>query len=161
MALAPSTFNDLVTTDGQQVITTVRTSDGYLNATKMCQSGGKKKLFGHYLENKKTQEFIVEVSKATGLSKEQMILVTRGGKPQLQGTFVHPSIGKWQPFSFSALTHLLYSYSPSFLDISSFHACGDQLFSAKLDKYHFSQKFVSISQRAQTTLPLCFRFKCQ
>ncbi len=39
--------------------------DGYFNATKMCKSSGK--AWGHYKENRKTEEFLKTLSNAEGV----------------------------------------------------------------------------------------------
>ncbi|MEJ1464988.1 MAG: KilA-N domain-containing protein [Candidatus Sedimenticola sp. (ex Thyasira tokunagai)] len=67
-----------------------RAVDGYINATSMCKSVGKK--IGHYLENKTTKEFLAELSTDVGIPISELIQSLKGGYPQNQGTWVHPDI---------------------------------------------------------------------
>lgn len=71
-----------------------RTSDNYLDATAMCQANGK--LFADYQRLKTTQEFLGELSSVMGIpiteQNQKFIQVIQGGKPQNQGTWVHPQI---------------------------------------------------------------------
>jgi hypothetical protein len=53
-----------------------RSSDGYINATKLCEAGGKR--IGHWLANESSRELINEILKKT-----------QGGIPKEQGTWVH------------------------------------------------------------------------
>jgi len=71
-----------------------RTSDNYLDATAMCQANGK--LFADYERLKTTQEFLGELSSVMGIpiteQNQILIKVIQGGKPQNQGTWVHPQV---------------------------------------------------------------------
>lgn len=61
--------------------------DGFINLTQMCQANGKK--LENFLKTTKTQEYV------TALSRSMQIEVTdviKGGNPQLQGTWGHPSL---------------------------------------------------------------------
>ena len=75
-----------------------RPTDGYINATILCQRAGK--LFGHYRENARTQAFLEVLSLDIGIPISKLIEVHRGrGDRMLQGTWVHPqvaiSLGQW------------------------------------------------------------------
>jgi hypothetical protein len=74
-----------------------RVGDGYISATALCKSVGKR--FSDYSNLKVTQEFIVELSKQTQLGKEQLIHVINWGDPKSHGTWVHPflaiNLGQW------------------------------------------------------------------
>ena len=74
-----------------------RAIDGYVDATAMCKASGKK--ISHYFGNKATQEFISELSSVTGIPATDLIIIIQGGRPELQGTWVHPDIainlGQW------------------------------------------------------------------
>lgn len=74
-----------------------RVTDGYINATALCQASGKK--LGHYLENKATKEFLEALSADIGIPISSLVLINKGGNPQLQGTWIHPDIavnlGQW------------------------------------------------------------------
>ncbi len=75
-------------------------SDGYLNATDMCQASGK--LFTGYKRLKSTKAFLLELSDF--LSKnpvmlisiteqnQQLIQTVQGGTPEEQGTWIHPYV---------------------------------------------------------------------
>ncbi|MDP4557924.1 KilA-N domain-containing protein [Halomonas meridiana] len=65
-----------------------RASDGYINATAMCQTAGK--LFGHYYERAATREFLRELAHETGIPEKILIHAIKGGRHQ--GTWVHPQV---------------------------------------------------------------------
>lgn len=80
-----------------------RQSDGFVNATAMCQATGKR--WNHYAANERTQEYITALQLA--LSGEthsgaavagnpatlpDVVEVIQGGLPYLQGTWVHPRL---------------------------------------------------------------------
>lgn len=74
-----------------------RATDGYVNATAMCQAA--KKLLGHYLELERTKEFLAELSADIGIPISQIVIVRKGGNYLEQGTWVHPQVainlGQW------------------------------------------------------------------
>ncbi len=80
-----------------------RLADGYICATALCKSAGKR--FSDYNTLKSTDEFIFELSLQTGLSREQLILSIRGGDIRYQGTWVHPylaiNLAQWLSPRFS------------------------------------------------------------
>jgi hypothetical protein len=67
-----------------------RDSDGYADATAMCQANGK--LWGHYRETQRTTDYITALADATGLQPAQLIISTKGGPAHLQGTWIHPRL---------------------------------------------------------------------
>ena len=68
-----------------------RISDGYLNATEMCKANSK--LYGHYIENKQTKEFLEELSNDIGIQISQLVEVRKGNSKKFsQGTWVHPQV---------------------------------------------------------------------
>jgi len=68
-----------------------RVDDGYINATAMCKSIGKK--FNDYSRLSNTQEFLEELSAVTGIHVTELAHTVQGGlNPQLQGTWVHPDV---------------------------------------------------------------------
>jgi hypothetical protein len=77
--------NSLVAEHGGQVIAEMRTSDGYINATKMCASGGKQ--WAHYWRSDGAQAFVQAL--ASNMQKRMLDLVIsqRGGDHS--GTWVH------------------------------------------------------------------------
>lgn len=74
-----------------------RPSDGYINATAMCQATGK--LFADYVRLLNTRAFLAALSSDMGIPITDLIQSVRGGDPQQQGTWVHPDIavhlGQW------------------------------------------------------------------
>jgi hypothetical protein len=68
----------------------MRKSDGYLNATEMCKANGK--FYNHYIDSNSTKEFLKELSSDTGFQVSHLVEVKRGGKSNLQGTWVHPQV---------------------------------------------------------------------
>lgn len=74
-----------------------RMMDGYINATAMCKAVGKQ--LCHYMENNSTKEFLDELSSVLGIPRTGLVVMVRGGKPELQGTWVHPDVavnlGQW------------------------------------------------------------------
>lgn len=80
-----------------------RVSDGYISATALCQSVNRK--FSEYHSLKSTQDFVAELSAQTGLPKDQLIHIIRGGDSKLQGTWVHPylaiNLAQWLSVKFA------------------------------------------------------------
>lgn len=74
-----------------------RATDGYINATAMCKAAGK--LFGNYRQRGRTQEFLEELTADIGIPISELVQAVRGGRPELQGTWVHPyvaiSLAQW------------------------------------------------------------------
>jgi hypothetical protein len=90
-------MNEFITSQVHSVAIALRKSDGYVNATAMCQATGK--LLGNYLRNATTKDFLEELSSVMRIRITDLILVKQGGIPALQGTWVHPdvavSLGQW------------------------------------------------------------------
>ena len=82
-----------------------RATDGYINATALCQASGK--LLGHYLANKSTQEFLEALSSDIGIPISELVIVAKGGNSKIQGTWMHPDIavnlGQWLSPRFAVL----------------------------------------------------------
>jgi len=74
-----------------------RVRDGYISATALCQSVGKR--WSDYRSLKSTGEFIEELTLQTGLPEDQLIHVVSGGNAAMQGTWIHPylaiNLGQW------------------------------------------------------------------
>ena len=64
-------------------------SNGYINATKLCQLGGKE--FKHWNETKQASELIEEVKKYIN---NPIILIKNNNKQKVWGTYVHPELLK-------------------------------------------------------------------
>lgn len=89
-----------------------RKTDGYIDATGMCQAAGK--MLGHYLENKKTKSFIKTLSLAIGIPIAELIQIVMGGLGK-QGTYVHPKVAihlaQWASDDFSVfVTNLVFDW---------------------------------------------------
>lgn len=74
-----------------------RASDGYINATAMCQAADK--LMGDYGRSAKTKAFIEELSIDMGIPISTLVQSVKGGTASEQGTWVHPQmaihLGQW------------------------------------------------------------------
>jgi hypothetical protein len=86
------THQQLISRDFHGATIRQRSSDGYLCATDMCQSTGKR--LNDYRRLKSTQEYIVALSSDAGIPASNIIQVVKGvqkGKTaQDQGTWIHP-----------------------------------------------------------------------
>ncbi len=69
---------------------TRRDSDGYADATAMCQANGK--LWADYQRLGRTTDYIQALAAATGLPADQLVLSVKGGPAHLQGTWIHPRL---------------------------------------------------------------------
>jgi len=98
-------MSDLITRSFNSVIIGQRVTDGYINATAMCKASGKK--LGHYLENQITQAFLEALSADIGIPISTLVQIRKGGKPELQGTWVYPyiavNLGQWCSPQFAVL----------------------------------------------------------
>lgn len=85
-------------------ITTIR-KDGYINATRLCQSAGK--LWKNYIVNAKTEEFMAALSKTADIHCDVLVQSKQGGVAKCQGTWVHPRVAthlaQWCSAEFSVL----------------------------------------------------------
>jgi hypothetical protein len=82
-----------------------RVMDGYINATALCKASNKS--FADYSRLKNTEEFLNELSSDMGIPMSALIQQVRGGKPELQGTWVHPQVAinlaQWASAKFAVL----------------------------------------------------------
>jgi hypothetical protein len=70
-----------------------RTSDGFVNATAMCQANGKK--WNDYARLNRTHAYIAALAAVAGnpaTENHGLIHVIQGGPPHLQGTWIHPRL---------------------------------------------------------------------
>ena len=86
----------------QKSVIDQRATDGYINATAMCQAAGKR--LNNYLRLDTTKAFIDALETDTRISATELIQTLRGGNPTLQGTWVHPRVA----------IHLAQRLSPGF-----------------------------------------------
>lgn len=67
-----------------------RDEDGYANATAMCQANGK--LWGHYKELARTQEYIQALAASLDLTPADLVITTSTGPNEFRGTWIHPRL---------------------------------------------------------------------
>jgi hypothetical protein len=72
----------------ENIITDIRLKDGYIHATKLCNSAGKD--WYDYIRLKKTKAFLSELSKELKISDNNLIDSKIGGVHE--GTWIHPII---------------------------------------------------------------------
>jgi hypothetical protein len=66
-----------------------RADDNYINATQLCQAGGKK--FNHWYSLETTEKLINELSSNAGIPVLELVEAKKGGKHS--GSWVHPDLG--------------------------------------------------------------------
>lgn len=65
--------------------------NGYINATKLCDKGGK--LFKLWKQNKSAEELLDEVSSVVGIPTTDLLTIVKGGNlPLTNGTYAHPDL---------------------------------------------------------------------
>jgi len=72
---------------------TMNTTNGYINATKMCADGGKR--FDHWLENKGNKEMVKcfgEFIKSSPGIPGELSIMNMSGSYETRGTYVHPDL---------------------------------------------------------------------
>jgi hypothetical protein len=84
----PQLTDALVAEHGGKVIAEMRVSDGYINATKMCQLSGKR--WYDYMRIDTTQAFIQALSSKAGIPALDLVVSQRGGNHA--GTWVHHQV---------------------------------------------------------------------
>ncbi len=73
------------------VVITSRPLDHYVNATQLCQAGGKK--FSHWFSLETTKELINELSADAGIPASGLVETKRGGNNKSkQGSWIHPDL---------------------------------------------------------------------
>jgi hypothetical protein len=84
------TFN-LTLKNGSSMIIPMR-EDGYINATKLCQAGGKE--FSNWYQNKNTKDIIEALEADLGIPRSALIEIKKGGNDKInQGSWIHPDLG--------------------------------------------------------------------
>jgi len=69
------------------LVVDIRPDDGYVNATKLCQTTGKS--WKHYYQPVKTKTFLKALSECTRLSLNVLVV---NGKNRFQHTWIHPDV---------------------------------------------------------------------
>lgn len=90
----------LVATSAGKTIAEMRASDGYVNATNMCKSGGK--LWADYFRLDSTKQYLSLLAGHVGYPMCELVKSAKGGKDK--GTWVHHKVA----------LHLAYWISPEF-----------------------------------------------
>lgn len=93
-------LNAFVSENGGEIVVEMRETDGYINATKMCKTGGK--CWAHYWCQESTHAYVKELALSKNLQEDSLIISRRGGNHT--GTWVHYHIA----------THLAMWISPKF-----------------------------------------------
>lgn len=93
-------FNELIGDNGE-VVTEVRASDGFVNATKICNSAGR--LWADFYRNRRTKKFLESLSSEVNLPIKNLVDCKWGAH---QGTWVHPRVctylAQWISVEFSS-----------------------------------------------------------
>lgn len=90
-----------------------RATDGYLDATAMCQANGK--LFADYRRLQSTEDFLYDLSSDMGIPISEIIKELRGFRIGQQGTWVHPlmavNLAQWCSTKFAIfISKLFYAW---------------------------------------------------
>jgi len=73
------------------IVISSRPIDHYVNATQLCQAGGKK--FSHWFSLDTTKELINELSADAGIPASALVETKRGGNNKsAQGSWIHPDL---------------------------------------------------------------------
>ena len=80
--------DSLTAEHGGMVVPEMRTSDGFFNATKLCQMGGKR--WFNYIKSDDTKRFLTTLSKTLNGVMENLVISQHGGNHA--GTWVHPQV---------------------------------------------------------------------
>ena len=73
------------------VIIISRLEDNYINATQLCQAGGKK--FNHWFSLDSTKDIINELASEAGIPASQLVDTKKGNSSEFnQGSWIHPQL---------------------------------------------------------------------
>jgi hypothetical protein len=82
-----------------------RESDGYINVTNLCKTGGRS--FSTWHRNSKTKPFLKLLSSKLNMSEEELINIIKTGKNNERSTWTHPlvatNIANWISVEFSVV----------------------------------------------------------
>lgn len=88
-----ATANGLMARPWNGVEISRRVSDGYVNATAMCKAGRKR--WPDYVRLDRTQDYLFALATVVQIpttGRNGLIQTIQGGRPELQGTWVHPRL---------------------------------------------------------------------
>jgi len=73
------------------IVITSRSDNNYINATQLCQAGGKQ--FNDWFRLNTTKQLINEAESETGISVSQLIDIKKGNSSEFnQGSWIHPDL---------------------------------------------------------------------
>jgi hypothetical protein len=67
-----------------------RQIDGYVNATAVCQANCKR--WNDYARLERTEAYIAALAADAGFPVTGLVVSIKGGRPELQGTWIHPRL---------------------------------------------------------------------
>lgn len=67
-----------------------RPRDGYINATELCQSAGKK--WDEFSQLQNTKAYLFELATASGIPETELVQTVQANGSSLQETWVHPQV---------------------------------------------------------------------
>ena len=67
-----------------------RQIDGYVNATAVCQANRKR--WNDYARLERTEAYIAALAADAGFPVTGLVVSIKGGRPELQGTWIHPRL---------------------------------------------------------------------
>lgn len=88
MDTAQALFYALKDANDNDIVTEINLETGYVNATAMCKSANK--IWNNYNQNKRTKEFLLELSFTNGIPLMDLVQCRVGGNHS--GTWVHPNV---------------------------------------------------------------------
>jgi hypothetical protein len=106
------------------IIIPTRYIDNYVNLTEMCKSANKK--FNDWKRLDKTDEFLKELSRSTGIPVDLLIQTILRGPNELRGTWGHPrvsiNVAQWisPAFDVEVSKHILELYTTGSTEIKNF-----------------------------------------
>ncbi len=82
--------NVIIKTWFNKQVTFLNSTMPFIYATPIAQQFGK--LLGNWLKTDETQAYISALAKALNKEIDEIVLIKKGGKPQEQGTWLHPKL---------------------------------------------------------------------
>jgi hypothetical protein len=102
-----------------------RQIDGYVNATAVCQANRKR--WNDYARLERTEAYIAALAADAGFPATGLVVSIKGGRPELQGTWIHPrlavDLARWISPAFAVWMDgwFLEQFQPSPLPITTNH----------------------------------------
>lgn len=73
-----------------EIVVSEMRGDGYVDATRLCQSAGKRVF--DYLRTRRTKEFLDVLARSTGIRADLLVMTVETGTNAERGTWVHPRV---------------------------------------------------------------------